>query len=220
MMCKSKIAFSCILLILFTLLNGCNNSHSEVNFKKPVEESNKIVEQTPVIEGNDKKEYLFDIYSEKEDIIEAVNEIALKKVQKIQSIRNNDYEKKGDSQRIEDARVAVVDCSREKLDKLVERGTLWIFDMEYELKPSEPDKFVPMWVLENLQDNGWVYCEGLVLLIYQENGKPNAPYYLATTFFVDELFTRELNGEEIPPDQVVTKVIKRDVPRLKLIKEK
>lgn len=67
--------------------------------------------------------------------------------------------------------------------------------MEYELKPKEPDKFVPRVVLEYLQDNGWIYNEGTELLIYRENAENTAPYYLASTFLFDEFLTYDDDGK-------------------------
>lgn len=126
-MCKSKISLLCILLIQYTLLSGCSNPYSQPNSKTPAKESNKLVYETPANTSSVGKIYLFDIYSEKTNIEEAVNEIALKLAQKFKDLENEDYIKSGDSQRMEDARVAVVKCSKEKLDKLVEGGILWVY---------------------------------------------------------------------------------------------
>lgn len=208
-----------MMLIQFILFNGCNNPHSQPNSKTPPEGSTKLINKTSVNTSDDKKIYLFDIYSEKRNIDEAVNEIALKQVQKFKTFKNNEYIKKGDSQRMEDYRVTVVECRKGKLDNLVEGGTLWVYAMEYELKPKEPDKFVPMWVLETLQDNGWVYNEGTELLIYHENGKNNNPFYLAEIFLTDELFVKSDDGKGKSVEEVVIEIIKSKVPKLKLIKK-
>lgn len=207
-----------MLLLSFILFNGCSKPYLQPNSKISTKESNELVYDTSVNTSSDDKIYLFHIYSEKTNIEEAVNEIALKLAQQFKGLENEDYIKNGDSQRMEDARVAVVTCEKGHIDNLVEGGTLWVYSLKYELKPKEPDKFVPRLVLEYLQDNGWIYHEGTELLIYRENTEDTAPYYLASTFLFDEFLTYDDDGEKVSTEEVVSEIIKSSIPELKLIK--
>lgn len=165
---------------------------------------------------NQSKVYLFDIYSDKDNVEEAVKEISLKYIEEVKDSYNEDYIKEGVDQRMEDARLVNASIDTGYCDgsynNLVEGGTLTVYDIEFELKPKYPEKFTPTLVIETLQDNGWVYMEGRELLIYHEDDKMNAPYYLAKVMLFDEF----LMGK--PAEQVLEEIVKNQIPQLKLLK--
>lgn len=159
--------------------------------------------------------HLFEIYSEKDNVNEAIKEISLKFIEKQKDFYNDGYIEDGDDQRIEDVRLvgAALDdrYGEENYDNLVAGGSLSLYYINFEFKPKYPGKFVPMWALETLQDNGWVTMGGRELLIYHENNKLEAPYYLADYLLIDGFY----DGESLK--KVIEDTVRDEIPRLKLL---
>jgi hypothetical protein len=159
--------------------------------------------------------YLFEIYSEKDNVEEAVKEISLKFIEQQKDFYNAGYIEDGVDQRIEDVRLvdAALDdrFGEESYDNLVEGGSLSVYYINFELKPKYPNKFIPMRGFETLQNNGWITMGGRELLIYHENYKLEAPYYLAD--FI--LFDGFNDGES--PEQVIEEIVRDEIPQLKLL---
>lgn len=161
------------------------------------------------------KDYLFEVYSEKDSVDEAVKEISLKFIENQKDFYNDGYIEDGVDQRIEDVRLADVALDNRygkgSYDNLVEGGSLSLYYINFKFKPKYPEKFVLMWGLETSQNNDWITMGGRELLIYHEDYQSDAPYYLADYILIDGFNIGE------SPEQVIKDVVKNEIPQLKLL---